>query len=56
MRRPTTRSPAQIAEQLADTALGRLVSSRGFVGEQAIPQALALLREDVQRLAHLLGE
>ncbi|HEY5858471.1 MAG TPA: TetR/AcrR family transcriptional regulator [Aldersonia sp.] len=49
-------TPAQVAEQLADIALAGVLSARDMNGENAIPQALALLHEDVRRLEHLLGE
>lgn len=50
------RSPREIAETLADIALGGIANTRGEVrGDQAVPHALTLLREDVQRLEHLLA-
>ncbi|NMO02951.1 TetR/AcrR family transcriptional regulator [Gordonia sp. TBRC 11910] len=50
-------SPAQIAAELADIALGGVLSSRSVdAGAGAIPGALALLREDVARLDHLLAD
>ena len=54
-RQRSSASPADLAEQLADIALRGVLSSRGSDAEHAIPQALAFLREDVQRLEHLLG-
>jgi AcrR family transcriptional regulator len=50
------RSPREIAESLANIALGGIASTRGEVsGEGAVPHALSLLREDVARLEHLIG-
>jgi AcrR family transcriptional regulator len=49
-------TPQQTAEALAEIALGGIVNvSHEPSGEQAVPQALALLRQDVQRLEHLLN-
>jgi AcrR family transcriptional regulator len=49
------RSPREIAESLADIALGGVTNSRGEVtGAGAVPHALSLLREDVARLELLV--
>lgn len=49
------RSPREVAETLADIALGGVANTRGEVaGEDAVPHALSLLRDDVARLEHLL--
>jgi AcrR family transcriptional regulator len=51
------RSPREIAETLADIALGGIADTRGQVaGDAAVPHALSLLREDVTRLEHLLAD
>ncbi|GAA4401513.1 TetR/AcrR family transcriptional regulator [Tsukamurella soli] len=47
-------SPAQVADQLADIALGGVLSDRTPDGVDSVPGALALLREDVTRLEHML--
>ena len=48
-------TPQQTAEALAEIALGGVVNVRQEpTGERAVPQALALLRKDLQRLEHLL--
>ncbi|TSD93633.1 TetR/AcrR family transcriptional regulator [Skermania sp. ID1734] len=48
-------SPAQVAEELADIALRGVLSDRASNGESAVGSALAFLKEDVQRLEHLLN-
>lgn len=55
-RQHSTASPESVAAELADVALGGVLTGRGSASENAIPQALAFLKEDVQRLEHLLGE
>lgn len=49
-------SPQGIGEQLADIALGGIFSARAVDPAAGVPQALALLKEDVQRLEHMLAE
>lgn len=49
-------SPPQVAAELADIALGGVLSDRPLDGTAAIPGALARLREDVARLEHLLSD
>jgi hypothetical protein len=49
-------SPHEVAEALADIALGGIANTRGeATGDNAVPHALSLLREDVARLEHLIG-
>ena len=55
-RQGSTASAEDVAEQISDIALNGLVSGRGSGAENAIPQALAFLKEDVERLEHLLAD
>src|SRR5699024_7745720 len=48
-------TPTGVAEYLADIALSGLLNPRAREGQTGIPQALTLLREDVQRLEQLLN-
>ncbi|WP_280784377.1 TetR/AcrR family transcriptional regulator [Rhodococcus opacus] len=49
-------APRDIAAALTDIALGGLLSTRETDGGKGVPAALALLKEDVDRLTHLLSE
>ena len=50
------RSPREVAESLANIALDGIANTRGEgSGEDAVPHALSLLREDVTRLERLIG-
>ncbi|MCU1477563.1 MAG: hypothetical protein JWQ64_2256 [Subtercola sp.] len=50
-----SKSPREVAEYLADIALGGLLDDRKMVdGGQGVPHVLGLLRDDLNRLEHML--
>jgi AcrR family transcriptional regulator len=50
-----SQGPHEIAEALADIALGGLLEPRGPGNADGVPHVLGLLRGDLDRLEHMLG-